>query len=86
MGNEINPLRAVAAVATLGASEVAIVGAQFVGSFVPVPSTCCGCLSIYHRQISRNIYHCSNCGGHCGHIMTIASIFCPICGKNVNFY
>ena len=85
MGNEINPIRAVAAVATLGTSEVIIESAQLVGKVVPIPTTCCGCPSIYHRQISRNIYHCTNCGGHCGHIGTIAWRFCHICGKDVKF-
>lgn len=88
MGAEMNPIRAVAAVATLGTSEAIIEGAQIVGKIVPIPTTCCGCPTIYHRQLicSGNIYHCTNCGGHCGHIGTIAWRFCQICGKNVKFY
>ena len=88
MGAEMNPARAFVAVATFGTSEAIIHGAQLVGKVVPIPTTCCGCPSVYHRQLigSGNIYHCTNCGGHCGHIGTIGWRFCQVCGKDVKFY
>ena len=86
MGNDVNPLRAFAAVATMGTSEAIIGGAQLVSKVVPLPTTCCGCPTVYHEQISENIYHCRKCNGHCGHIGTIAWRYCFICGKDVKFY
>ena len=88
MGAEMNPLRAVVAVATMGTSEVIIHGAQAVGKVVPFPTTCCGCPTVYHEKLafSENIYHCRNCNGHCGHIGTVAWRFCHVCGKDVKFF
>jgi hypothetical protein len=79
----MNPFRIFAAVATLGASEAIIGGAEIVSKVVPLPTTCCGCPTIYHEKISGNIYHCRNCKGHCGHIGIIARGYCYICGKEV---
>ena len=88
MGNDVNPLRAFAAVATMGTSEAIIGGAQLVSKVVPLPTTCCGCPTVHHVQLpfSENIYHCRKCNGHCGHIGTIAWRYCFICGKDVKFY
>ena len=82
----MNPLRTFAAVATLGTSEAIIGGAQMVSKVVPLPTSCCGCPTVYHVKISKNIYHCRNCNGHCGHIGTITWGFCHICGKDVKFF
>ena len=49
MGAEMNPIRAVADVATFGTSEAIIQGAQLVGKVVPIPTTCCDCPSVYHN-------------------------------------
>ena len=83
MGADMTPGRAFLAMATLGTSEAVIKTAQKVGKVIPFPTTCCGCASIHHRQISDNCYHCTNCGSHCGHIGTIG--FCFICGKALTF-
>ena len=83
MDADINPARAFLAVVTAGTSEVVIQTAQTVGKVVPLPTTCCGCASIYHRSISNNCYHCTNCGSHCGHIGTLG--YCFICKKSLRF-
>ena len=83
MGGEFNPVRAVFAVTTLGASEAVIEGAKFVGKALPFPTTCCGCPTTYHKEIGRNLYHCVKCGHHCGHYYTITDKTCYICGKKI---
>lgn len=87
-GIEANPLRIIAGVTTLGASESIIQTAQVAGKILPIPTTCCGCQTVFHRKLigSENIYHCTRCNRHCGHIGTIAWRFCHICGKDVKFY
>ena len=86
MGAEMNPARAFLAVCTAGTSEVVIEGAKHVGKVIPFPTTCCGCASVYHREISSNMYHCTNCGSHCGHVGTVCWRYCFICGKDVKFF
>ena len=87
-GIEANPLRIIAGVTTLGASESIIQTAQVAGQILPIPTTCCGCRTVFHRKLigSENIYHCTRCDRHCGHIGTVAWRFCHICGKDVKFY
>ena len=87
-GIEANPLRIIAGVTTLGASESIIQTAQVAGKILPIPTTCCGCRTVFHRKLigSENIYHCTRCDRHCGHIGTVAWRFCHICGKDVKFY
>ena len=87
-GIEANPLRIIAGVTTLGASESIIQTAQVAGKILPIPTTCCGCRTVFHRKLigSENIYHCPRCDRHCGHIGTVAWRFCHICGKDVKFY
>ncbi len=88
MGVEANPFRIVLAVATAGTSEAIIHTAQGVGKILPIPTTCCGCGTMYHTRLigSDNIYHCERCEGHCGHIGTVAWRWCQICEKDVKFY
>ena len=88
MGIEANPARIFLAVATAGASEAIIHTAQGVGKIVPFPTTCCGCGTNYHRKLigSENIYHCTNCDSHCGHIATVGWRWCQVCGEDVKFY
>ena len=88
MGVEANPLRIIASVVTAGTSEVIIHTAQGAGRILPIPTTCCGCGTNNHVGLigSGNIYHCKECGSHCGHIGTVAWRFCQVCGKDVKFY
>ena len=88
MGGEINPFRVVLAVATAGTSEAIIHTAQGVGKVLPIPTTCCGCGTNYHKRLigSNNLYHCERCDSHCGHIGTVAWRWCQICEKSVEFY
>ena len=83
MGADMNPGRVILAGLTLGTSEAVIHTAQAVSSVVPLPTTCCGCASIYHRSISNNCYHCEKCGSHCSHIGTIGDCYCFICKKSI---
>lgn len=87
MGVEANPARIILAVATAGTSEAIIHTAQGVGKIVPFPTTCCGCGTNYHRKLigSENIYHCTNCDSHCGHIATVGWRWCQVCGEDVKF-
>ncbi len=88
MGVEANPARIILAVATAGTSEAIIHTAQGVGKIVPFPTTCCGCGTMYHRKLigSENIYHCTKCDSHCGHIATVGWRWCQVCGEDVKFY
>ena len=85
MGAEMNPARAILAVCTAGTSEAIIGGAKLAAKVIPFPTTCCGCISIYHTEISDNMYHCRNCGSHCGHVGTVCWRYCDVCGKQVKF-
>ena len=87
-GIEANPLRIIAGVTTLGASESIIQTAQVAGKILPIPTSCCGCPTVFHRELigSGNVYHCTRCDRHCGHIGTIAWRYCHICRKDVKFY
>lgn len=88
MGVEANPGRIILGVLTAGTSEAIIHTAQGVGKIVPFPTTCCGCGTNYHRKLigSENIYHCTNCDSHCGHIATVGWRWCQVCGEDVKFY
>ena len=87
-GIEANPLRIIAGVVTLGTSEAIIQTAQVAGKILPIPTTCCGCPTVFHRELigSGNVYHCTRCDRHCGHIGTIAWRYCHICDKDIKFY
>lgn len=88
MGVDVNPARIILAVATAGTSEAIIHTAQGVGKIVPFPTTCCGCGTNYHRKLigSENIYHCTKCDSHCGHIGTVGWRWCQVCREDVKFY